>query len=79
MKQSFVSVIFNVPVPVTSMITLFSDQVRIKLNSQLIKSNSKVIQKLLKYLKVKLFQHFLYYQHQGLSVQYFYKPPDVFE
>ena len=87
----FVSV--NVPVPVTSMITLFSDQVRIKLNSQLIKSNPKFIQELLKYLKVKLFQHFFYYQHQGfnlhipesvpvafgLSAQYFYKPPDVFE
>ena len=49
--SSFVSVILNFVFPVAVEITQFSDQVKMRLISQLINGISGVLQKLLKYFK----------------------------
>ena len=47
--QSLVSIIVNVPGPVESIITQFTNHVRTRVISKLIKGISNVLQKLLKY------------------------------
>ena len=59
----FVSVVANVPTPIELIITQVVDHVRLRSNSQLISSISRVSKNYSNILMVLLFQNSLYYQH----------------